>query len=81
MGFAAAPSVSMIRTVIHLDLEIDTVITSCVCRGPEPIEDTIDIEDRSYKYVIDGLNKLEPADVLSMIFVREFFSGNSVGIV
>ena len=53
MGFAAAPSVSMMRTVIHLDLEIDTVITSCVCRGPEPIEDTIDIEDRSYKYVID----------------------------
>ena len=49
MGFAAAPSVSMMWTV----LETDTALTSPVGRGPEPIEDTIDIEDRSYKYVDD----------------------------
>ena len=40
--FAAVPSVSMMWTV----LEADTALTSPVGRGPEPIEDTIDIEDR-----------------------------------
>ena len=78
MGFAAAPSVSMMWTVdIYFHTEKDTAPTSYAGSPQAPI----DIEDRSYKYVIDGLNKLEPADVLSMIFVREFFSGNSVGIV
>ena len=47
--FAAAPSVSMMWTVA----DIDTALTFPVGRGPEPIEDIIDIEDRSYKYVID----------------------------
>ena len=47
--FAAAPSVSMMWIVADLD----TALTFPVGRGPEPIEDTIDIEDRSYKYVID----------------------------
>ena len=46
--FAAAPSVSMMWTV----LETDTALTSPVGRGSDPI-DSIDIEDRSYKYVID----------------------------